>query len=261
MSAANMPIQGIGTVEIDLESAHGINTLKVRDVYYSPGIRINVLSPSVIFSKSGIWGQWGKAITLFNKHNDPIGMAYQVNHLWKLAISSEQGSRNIMAPRALPPNIMSISTNENQEISLWHRRMAHLGYESIKALSALASGIDLTQNALNWKPNGMCEACGLAKSVKRLPKDSQSHADQPIKRLFADYWGPYQSEGLGGKRYYILVECDNTRYLWGTVVNERSAPILINFIEPFIELIEKQINRKILFFRTDNAKEFRSKAF
>ena len=113
MSAANMPIQGIGVVEIDLESAHGINTLKIRDVYYSPGIRINVLSPSVIFSKSGIWGQWGKAITLFNKHNDPIGMAYQVNHLWKLAISSEQGSRNIMPPRALPPNIMSISTNEN----------------------------------------------------------------------------------------------------------------------------------------------------
>jgi hypothetical protein len=77
-----------------------------------------------------------------------------------------------MSPRALPPNIMSISTNENQEISLWHRRMAYLGYENIKALSALASGTDLTKNALNWKPNGMCEACGLAKSVKRLPKDS-----------------------------------------------------------------------------------------
>jgi hypothetical protein len=36
---------------------------------------------------------------------------------------------------------------------------------------------------------------------------------------------------------------------------------LINFIELLIELIEKQTNRKILFFRTDNAKEFRSKAF
>jgi hypothetical protein len=55
--------------------------------------------------------------------------------------------------------------------------MAHLGYESIKALSALVSGIDLTKNALNWKPNGMCEACGLAKLVKRFPKDFQSHAD------------------------------------------------------------------------------------
>jgi hypothetical protein len=31
--------------------------------------------------------------------------------------------------------------------------MAYLGYESIKALSALASGIDLTKNAHNWKPN------------------------------------------------------------------------------------------------------------
>jgi hypothetical protein len=44
--------------------------------------------------------------------------------------------------------------------------MAYLGYESIKALSVFASGIDLTKNALNWKPNGICEACGLAKSVK-----------------------------------------------------------------------------------------------
>jgi hypothetical protein len=36
---------------------------------------------------------------------------------------------------------------------------------------------------------------------------------------------------------------------------------LINFIEPFIKFIKKQINRKILFFRIDNAKKFRSKAF
>jgi hypothetical protein len=49
--------------------------------------------------------------------------------------------------------------------------MAHLGYENIKAFSVLASGIDLTKNALNWKSNGMCEACGLVKSVKRFPKD------------------------------------------------------------------------------------------
>jgi hypothetical protein len=77
-----------------------------------------------------------------------------------------------MPPKALLPNIMSISTNENQKINLWHRRMAHLDYESIKALNALTSGIDLTKNALNWKPNGIYKACGLAKSVKRLPKDS-----------------------------------------------------------------------------------------
>jgi hypothetical protein len=50
--------------------------------------------------------------------------------------------------------------------------MAYLNYESIKTLSALASGIDLTKNALNWKPNGMCEACGLIKLIKRFPKDS-----------------------------------------------------------------------------------------
>jgi hypothetical protein len=50
--------------------------------------------------------------------------------------------------------------------------MAYLGYESIKAFSALASGIDLTKNALNWKLNGMCGACGLVKLVKRFPKDS-----------------------------------------------------------------------------------------
>jgi hypothetical protein len=50
--------------------------------------------------------------------------------------------------------------------------MAYLGYESIKALNVFASGIDLTKNALNWKSNGMCEACGLTKLVKRFPKNS-----------------------------------------------------------------------------------------
>src|SRR5258708_5548409 len=104
-----------------------------------------------------------------------------------------------MSSRALPPNIMLISTNENQEISLWYRQIAYLGYENIRTLSTLASGINLFKDALDWKPNDICEACGLAKSVKQIFKDFQSHADRPIKRLFVDYWGPYQSEGLGGK--------------------------------------------------------------
>src|SRR5271167_4466593 len=114
--------------------------------------------------------------------------------------------RQIKVPDGVKsPEINIITTNKGSELNLWYKRLGHLNYASVKQLNALAEGMNLTSTQLGWKPNGLCEPCELGKSIQRIPGEIQSHAKEPLERLYTDYWGPYQSQGLGGKWYFILV--------------------------------------------------------
>jgi hypothetical protein len=81
-SNQHLLIMGIGTVDITLKSIYGTRLLRVTNVYYSPLIRINVLSLSRFFEISEIWGEWRKAITLYTNDGTPFGAAeYNSNGL------------------------------------------------------------------------------------------------------------------------------------------------------------------------------------
>ena len=157
---------GIGTVDITLKSIYGTRLLRVTNVYYSPLIRINVLSLSRFFEISGIWGEWRKAITLYTNDDTPFGAAeYSSNGLWLL--KTTQPSRYpITVPAGVkPPETNAITTNEGSELHLWHKRLGHPNYTSVKQFNALAEGMNLTSTQLGWKPNGLCESCELGKSI------------------------------------------------------------------------------------------------
>jgi hypothetical protein len=165
-SNQHLPIHGIGTVDITLQSIYGKRLLRVTDVYYSPLIRINVLSLSRFFEKSGIWGEWRNTITLYTNRGTPVGAAeYGSNGLWLLK-TMPPSNRPIRVPAGVkPPETNAIITNEDSELYLWRRRLGHLNYASVKKLNTLAEGMNLTSNQLDWKPNGLCEPCELGKSI------------------------------------------------------------------------------------------------
>jgi hypothetical protein len=73
---------GIGIVDITLKSIYETRLLRVTNVYYSPLIRINVLSLSRFFEILEIWGEWRKAITLYTNDGTLFGAAeYNSNGL------------------------------------------------------------------------------------------------------------------------------------------------------------------------------------
>jgi len=48
-----------------------------------------------------------------------------------------------------PPETNIIIINKGSELNLWHRRLGHLNYASVKKLNTLAEGINLTSNQLD----------------------------------------------------------------------------------------------------------------
>ncbi len=73
----DLPVKGIGKVKLEInKSDRESNEFLISDVYYTPSVRINIISPDVLLDKSGIYGTWTKReIILINKEDDEITSA------------------------------------------------------------------------------------------------------------------------------------------------------------------------------------------
>ena len=59
--APDLSVRGIGKVKLEIDKSDGdSNEFLISDVYYAPTVRINILSPNILLSKSGIYGKWIK---------------------------------------------------------------------------------------------------------------------------------------------------------------------------------------------------------
>jgi hypothetical protein len=208
----------------------------VINVFYAKSVRINILSPARLFERSGIHGEWDDNIRLYLKGSiSPFTTASYTNNLWYL--NTIPSARPIARVRngIIPFEVNALITNEDvNNNTLWHRRMGHLNYADVKKLNDMAIGLNLTNKELVWEPNGICQECEQGKAIKRIPGPLQSHTDQPLRRLFSDYWGPYQSEGLEGKWYYILIIDEATSHEWLKPTDTRSDKVLVNWCDSLI---------------------------
>ena len=85
----------------------------------------------------------------------------------------------------------------------FHRRWGHLNFE--ECCKQLGMSINASKKLV-------CEECELSKiRVKNVSKVASSRSDQPIYRLHVDLSGRKLST-LDGKRYYLLITDDFSRY-------------------------------------------------
>jgi hypothetical protein len=49
---------------------------------------------------------------------------------------------------------------------------------------------------------------------------------------------------------------ENTRYCWIEITNTRTAKALVDLMKSLIDRIQRQYNKKIKFWRTNNTREF-----
>jgi hypothetical protein len=54
---------------------------------------------------------------------------------------------------------------------------------------------------------------------------------------------------------------ENIRYCWIGIINTRTAKVLVDFMKSLIDRIQRQYNKKIKFWRINNAKQFISDLF
>ena len=141
----------------------------------------------------------------------------------------------------------------DDEIRLWHRRIAHVNVNQLNKL--LRKDLVIGLPKLNFKLDGICDSCQKCKQVKSSfkPKNVIS-TTKPLELIHMDLFGPSQIKSLGGNYYGFVLVDDFTRFTWTLFLSAKSE--VYKCFKKFAKLIQNQLSLKIVSIRSDHGGEF-----
>eukprot|EP00794_Sanderia_malayensis_P014955 gene14955-biopygen12465 len=125
------------------------------------------------------------------------------------------------------------STKATDDLSLWHNRFGHLGYDNLKMLSD-KSMVDGMEHKGKTEMNKECESCAFGKQNRSpFPKKSSHRCTQPLELIHSDVCGPMNEHSVGGSKKF----------------------------KEFVALNENLTGRRVKKLRADNGGEYKSDDF
>jgi transposase InsO family protein len=139
----------------------------------------------------------------------------------------------------------------------WHERFGHLNFEALKRLSAkeMVRGLACLDHVEQF-----CDVCVLTKQ-RRLPFPQQSsfRAKEMLELVHGDLSGPVTPATPGGRRYFLLLVDDLSRYMWVMILGSKGEAA--NAIRHVQVAAEAECGRKLCVLCTDNGGEFTAAEF
>ena len=97
-----------------------------------------------------------------------------------------------------------------EEPWLWHARYGHLSFDALGRLKKMVTKLPHIEHA-----GELCDSC-LAEKQRRLsfPKTAKYHAAEALELVHDDLCGPITPATHGGRKYFILLVDDCSRFMW-----------------------------------------------
>lgn len=205
--ASSLHVEGGGDVSLDFEGDDGsFFTFILSEVAYCPDAYCNLVSLSLLANKANLHGEWdARGVTLRSADGDFLTTAVQSNGLFIL---------DPLAPAQIHRPTAAL-TDFNHPVWEWHRRLGHLGWQSMLDLVKVSTGIPLTAAQIKPFLHEICPICAVTKALVKIPRDPATRRSSDKGQLLhVDQWGPYPVEGHDGTRYALFMTDDFTRYTW-----------------------------------------------
>jgi len=139
----------------------------------------------------------------------------------------------------------------------WHARYGHLSFQGLRELSKgqMVRGLPQIDHI-----EQICDSCMAGKQRRRpFPAASNYRAKKLLDLVHADLCGPVTPETPGGKRLFLLVVDDKSRYMWLVLLSSKDQAA--DAIVRLQARAEAEAGRKLGTLRTDRGGEFTSRAF
>ena len=229
--------EGCGDIHMQVwdSVAKATETVRLQSVLHIPQCGQNNLLSVIQLEKAGMnltfLGPKGVEIT----HNGSrMAEVVRVGNM-----DVVRSSAAILAVFSLQDTTM---TEGNENASLWHYRLGHLGMGAVTKMSTLADGvpsISLSQDQC------ICEACLYGKMTRRpFPTPpATSWAAAVLDVIHSDIMGPKEVPSIAGARFILLFVDDRTRYKHCFIL-KRKSDALQSFKE-YQALVEKEHGKKI----------------
>jgi transposase InsO family protein len=106
----------------------------------------------------------------------------------------------------------------------------------------------------------LCDSCLAGKQRRQpFPTASKFHATRPLELVHADLCGPITPETPGGKKLFLLVVDDKSRYMWLVLLSskDQAGDVIIRLQAR----VEAEVGRKLGTLCTDRGGEFTARTF
>jgi transposase InsO family protein len=230
--ASGVLIKGVGSVIFATESGeHRLLT----GVYYILALRNSIISLGQLDESGSRVEINDRVMRIWDRHRHLLAKVTRgTNRLYVLNVQVAQ-------PLCLAARWDDVAWQ-------WHERFGHLHFEALKRLNdkGMVRGLPSLDHVEQF-----CDVCVLTKQ-RRLPFPQQSsfRAKERLKLMHGDLCGPVTP---GGRRYFLLLVDDLSRYMWVVVLGSKGEAT--NAIRRVQAAVEAECGRKLRLLRTDNGGE------
>ena len=238
-----------GTVQIRLESGAVLEF----EALYVPKLRYSLVSVACLCQKY--------TITFLPTTCQIMGKAKSPNQLGVLRDGLWWLSGSLITIQTLHAALVrSGSSISRPSWNLWHSRLAHLNFHSMKIAlgDSLPKATELEEHELV-----ACTVCMQAKQQRKIIHQPVARTTGPFELIHSDLAGPIATPSCSGARYFILYIDDHTRYTSVYFLRTKEAMEITGCFQEFITRIEKHFPQyPVTRFRCDNGRgEYSNKFF
>nr|GFB29820.1 putative ribonuclease H-like domain-containing protein [Tanacetum cinerariifolium] len=148
------------------------------------------------------------------------------------------------------PNLICLMAKAtSSQAWLWHRRLAHLNFDTINLL--LKNDIVVGLPKLKFVKDYLCSSCKLGKGKRKsFHTKLTPSSKRRLQLLHMDLCGPMRVASINGKRYVLVIVDDYSRYTWTHFLRSKdeTAEVLIDFLR----LVQRGLQAQVRVVRTDN---------
>ncbi|XP_073363375.1 uncharacterized protein [Aegilops tauschii subsp. strangulata] len=234
-------IQGRGTIIFGCRNGEH---RALTDVYYIPRLRSNIIS-------LGQLGENGSQVLI--EH----GVLRLRDQQQRILIRVERMRNRLYVVTLDATQPVCLAVRAGEQAWRWHERYGHLNFDALCRLSRhdMVRGLQVIEHAQQ-----LCDSFLAGKQRRAsFPQAAKGRANGLLDLVHGDLCGPIAPATAGGKRYFLLLVDDLSRYMWLTLLTTKDEAATA--IKHFKAEVEVETGRKLRLLRTDRGGEFTSATF
>jgi hypothetical protein len=242
--ADSRTVQSEGVGDVLIKGKNG-NQALITGVLYVPDMKSNLLSMGQLVEK-------GLSMTLCNNEMKVF------NNDKKLILCAPLSKSRTFQVKLTASDSHCLASEVIHDTTwLWHLRYGHLNFKSLNNLknNCMVNGLPEIR-----VPKDMCRNCLIGKQSRKSFVDHIAmRAKNKLDVVYSDVCGPFDTESLGGNKYFVSFVDEYSRMMWLYLIKTKDE--VLNVFLKFKVMVEKQAERKIKILRSDGGGEYTSTAF
>ena len=219
-------VEVIGNVPIELPNGE---ILILANAHYLPKLTSNLISTSCLHHRGFSFTYPAQGLCNIFSESHLVAQADMINNAY---ILRSMMRANVLTEGSLTPtpvamqNIFAFAKPTN-DLQIWHRRFAHLGYQNVIKNASKVEGMDGVHGS---SPDMLCELCMKGRQQAEISRVSQTKAEGFLTKIHVDIGGSLSTTWRGNK-IFVLIKCDGTGmlFIYSSKLKSQIYSIVVEF--------------------------------